>query len=244
MNGIRSLLGFDVCVRGECMELIVSDLHKAFDRTIIADNISFKMEKGKVYSLLGRNGVGKTTLMKMIAGMMPYDSGKIKLINQEKNIDHIYYIPENPVFLDYLTGYEQLEFVMKLNDLEMSTSDLEKFILDRKIDSFVNDLIVNYSNGMKHQLALAMAFISQPKLVMLDEPLVSLDPINIHYTKEHLVQYARSGNIVLLSTHMLPIAHQVSDEIFILNDGEMNHIKNELMLDELEGHVLHILSDH
>lgn len=226
------------------MELIVSDLHKAFDRTIIADNISFKMEKGKVYSLLGRNGVGKTTLMKMIAGMMPYDSGKIKLINQEKNIDHIYYIPENPVFLDYLTGYEQLEFVMKLNDLEMSTSDLEKFILDRKIDSFVNDLIVNYSNGMKHQLALAMAFISQPKLVMLDEPLVSLDPINIHYTKEHLVQYARSGNIVLLSTHMLPIAHQVSDEIFILNDGEMNHIKNELMLDELEGHVLHILSDH
>ncbi|PIE92136.1 ABC transporter ATP-binding protein [Bacillus fungorum] len=219
------------------MKVIVQNLKKIYKQEILKE-VSLNLESGKIYCLLGRNGAGKTTLMKILAGMLNYDSGTIKF-NQKQNQDEIFhYVSENPVFLDFLSGVDNLDFIQKLHNMNMTKIELETYIQNAGMQSFSKELVVNYSHGMKHQLALATAFLVKPKVLLLDEPLVSLDPINIAVMRKKLEDYAINGNIVFISTHMLPIANKIGDEILLLRDGVIHQVVNKFTESEFEDFIL------
>nr|WP_295973004.1 ABC transporter ATP-binding protein [uncultured Bacillus sp.] len=219
------------------MIITVTDLQKTYKQEIL-NKASFKLEAGKVYCLLGRNGAGKTTLMKILSSMLHYNGGSIQT-NPCRKLDEIcYYVSEKPALLDFLSGFDNLDFVQKLHNLNMTREELRTFIEHSGIQSFSNELVINYSQGMKHQLALTTAFLLQPKALLLDEPLVSLDPINIDMMHKRLIKYASKGNIVFISTHMIPIAHKIGDEILVLKNGIVHQVKNDFTESELEIFVL------
>ncbi|QWC22538.1 ABC transporter ATP-binding protein [Bacillus haikouensis] len=218
----------------------IQNIKKSFNKAILKD-VNFELENGKVYCLLGRNGAGKTTLMKILSGIMRQDSGEI-MIDQKKGVEeYSHYVSEAPIFLDYLSGYENLRFIQKLNKIPMSEEEMDHFIKHHQLVDFAHELVVNYSQGMKHQLSLACAFLIEPVFLLLDEPLVSLDPVNIVDMHNRLKAYADKGNIVFISTHMLPIAHKIGDEILILKDGEVTQVSNDYTEKELQSIVLNAI---
>ena len=219
------------------MKFKVDSLVKHYNSAVL-DEVSFQLESRKVYCLLGRNGAGKTTLMKILSGKIPFDKGSIEFEDKKNFYQEVTYVPETPILLEYLTGFENLEFVRKLNQIPMEQNDMSEYLQRNGLNSFIDKLVINYSHGMKHQLALAIALLLKPKVLLLDEPLVSLDPINIQKTRDELVKYAREGHIVLISTHMIPIAQRISDEILILSNGTIHQVKNEFSEHELETYVL------
>lgn len=218
----------------------VNNLKKSYSLEILK-GVTFKLESKKIYCLLGRNGAGKTTLMKILSGILAYDSGEIFVKNKQKLDELVYYVSEKPTFLEYLSGFDNLDFIQKIHKLNLSNNDLKKFIENMGIQSFMNELVINYSHGMKHQLALAVAFLKNTKILFLDEPLVSLDPINIAFFRDKIVRYAREGNTVLISTHMIPIAHKLADEILLLKDGDIYQFANNFNEKDLENYILHII---
>ncbi|MGR6115455.1 ABC transporter ATP-binding protein [Aeribacillus composti] len=217
----------------------VADLKKSYRAKMeILKGVQFTLEPNNIYCLLGRNGAGKTTLMKILSGILAYDSGTIIIKDNKKLNELVHYVSEKPIFLDFLSGFDNLDFIQKIYHLNMSKDEVERFCEEQGIQSFIHELVINYSHGMKHQLALAVAFLIKPKVLLLDEPLVSLDPINIAETYKKLVSYARRGNIVLLSTHMIPIAHKLADEILLLKNGKIHQVANQYSESELEDYVL------
>ncbi|MFC0213519.1 ABC transporter ATP-binding protein [Paenibacillus chartarius] len=223
------------------MKLEVSNLIKRY-KTPVLNGVSFQLQSGKIYCLLGRNGAGKTTLMKILSGSLPFDEGVVLFDGGKEFYREVVYVPETPVLLEYLTGYENLDFVSKLNHIPMEPAEMNEYIERSGLSSFIDKLAVSYSHGMKHQLALAIAQLLGPKVLLLDEPLVSLDPINIRLIREQLIHYARQGHIVLISTHMIPIASRISDEILILSEGTVFQSRNEFSEEELEAYVLNIMN--
>lgn len=219
----------------------IKGLTKRYNRVIL-DQAALSMESGNVYCLLGRNGAGKTTLMKILSGTVPYEEGQIYTSNDHSQKTQVYYVPEHPIFLEYLTGYEHLDMHAKINGYKLKKAELDNFVEQMGIASFCNDFIFQYSHGMKHQLALAMAFLITPPVLLLDEPLVSLDPINIYDMKQRLIDYARKDHIVLVSTHMIPIAQQIGDHILVLSNGKITQVKNDFSEKDLEQFVLNLLS--
>lgn len=209
--------------------MIINNLSKSFSEEILHD-VKFRLDSNKVYSLLGRNGVGKTTLLKIISNLMEYDSGSI-----DSNGKSVFFVPETPQFLDYLSGYENLRFLCEIQNIPIV--NLENYLKDSNIKSFVDELVINYSHGMKHQLSLASAFLISPDILLLDEPLTSLDPINIEIFKRMLREFADKDKTVLISTHIIPIAHQLSDEILLLSNKQIRQLKNNYTETELTEYV-------
>ncbi|MBY0595097.1 ATP-binding cassette domain-containing protein [Bacillus bingmayongensis] len=219
------------------MKITVTNLQKTYKQEILK-KANFQLESGKVYCLLGRNGVGKTTLMKILSGMLHYNGGSIETNPRQKLDEVCYYVSEKPTFLDFLSGFDNLDFVQKLHNMNMTREKLKIFIEYSGIQSFSDELVVNYSHGMKHQLALTIAFLLQPKVLLLDEPLVSLDPINIDMMHKKLKEYVSKGNIVFISTHMIPISHKIGDEILVLKNGIVHQVENDFTERDLEAFVL------
>ncbi|WP_347553102.1 ABC transporter ATP-binding protein (plasmid) [Pseudalkalibacillus hwajinpoensis] len=217
--------------------ITIKEIKKTYQSEVLK-GVDFSLGREKVYCLLGRNGSGKTTLMKLMAGILDYDSGAIQIDGDLRHEEAFHYVSEHPVFLEYLSGFENLKFVMRLHRLSLSENELRSFVDKQGISGFADDLVVNYSQGMKHQLSLAIAFLIEPEVLLLDEPLVSLDPINIVEMHKRLKDYAQKGRIVFISTHMLPIAHRLGDVILLLKDGKVKQVNNEFTEKELETFVL------
>lgn len=229
------------------MKLAVNNIMKKYNKKVL-NNISVDLISGNIYCLLGKNGAGKTTLMKIISGILKPNCGSIitndTYINNFKNM---YYVSEDGCFLEYLSGRDNLNFIRKLKNINISNSELEHIANSVNISSFWGDIVINYSHGMRHQLSLALALLIKPRILLLDEPLTSLDPINIKQTKNTLIEYANKDNIVIISTHILPIAQQLGDYILILNDGDLrlikNLFKNKVEQNKFENFILKILSN-
>lgn len=193
------------------------------------DNISFKVEKGEVFGFLGPNGAGKTTSIKMIVGLLRPDLGQVKI----KGVDMwenpleakslISYVPDQPVIYDKLTGIQFLNFIADMHGVssELRLENFEKYSSLFNIDRDLNSLIEGYSHGMRQKLLLTAALTHDPELLILDEPLVGLDPQSAYNLKRLMKERCARGKSVFFSTHVLEVAENICDRIGIISHGKI-----------------------
>lgn len=190
-------------------------------------DISLVIEAGDIYAFIGHNGAGKTTTLKCVVGIHGFDAGEI-LINgtsiKENPLlckQQFAYIPDNPDLYDYLTGIQYLNFIADV--FEVSAADREKRI-SKYADAFeitasLGDLISSYSHGMKQKLAIISALVHEPKLLILDEPFVGLDPKAAVTLKEIMHEICEKGGAIFFSTHVLDVAEKLCNKVAIIKDG-------------------------
>lgn len=210
--------------------LKVENLIKVYENNKKAvDNISFTINDGEIFGFIGPNGAGKTTTIKAIMGLITFDKGSIDFdgINiEDKPIDfkkRVIYIPDNPDLYESLTGIQFLNFIADIYDItkEQRTIDINKYSDMFKLTNNLGDLISSYSHGMKQKLALISAFIRHPRLLILDEPFVGLDPEAAKIVKDLMRELCDNGGSVFFSTHVLEVAEKLCDNIAIISNGKL-----------------------
>ncbi|MFW6046215.1 MAG: ABC transporter ATP-binding protein [Candidatus Woesearchaeota archaeon] len=204
----------------------VKNLSKKFEKHYALKNISFNIENNGIYGILGPNGAGKTTLIKCLSGMLQPTDGEIFVDSMDVSKNEIEVrnklgiLPEKDSPTSYLTPREYLRMVGELRDIDDIDSKIEhwgKFLSYYKEMDF---LIKNLSRGTKQKVMLSQTFIHEPKISLIDEPLVNLDPILQKKTNEYLKNYSKD-NTILLSTHNLWIVSRICDKVFILKDAKL-----------------------
>lgn len=209
--------------------LKIEHLTKKYDQFKAVDDLSLHIERGHIYGFIGHNGAGKTTTLKAVAGIMPFDEGEI-IIDGKSMKTHaleckkiMAYIPDKPDLYEYLTGIQYLNFIADV--YQVSKEEREKRI-SQYGDMFdlTSDLaqpISAYSHGMKQKLAIISAFIHQPKLILMDEPFVGLDPKASHLLKQIMRDHCDRGGAIFFSTHVLEVAEKLCDRIAIIKQGKL-----------------------
>lgn len=205
------------------------NITKKYGNYLAVDDINLEVKKGEIFSFLGVNGAGKTTTLKMIVGLLRPSSGKIIIdgLEQESNVVQTKritgYIPDRPYLYDGLTGAEFLGFIANLYELDPKKSKIRsQQLLERYLlDEWSNELIESYSHGMKQRIAMCAALLPEPKLLVVDEPMVGLDPHGAKLLKDSFREYAKSGMTIFLSTHSLGVAEELSDRISLLHKGKI-----------------------
>ena len=192
-------------------------------------DISLHVEKGDLYAFIGHNGAGKTTLLKCVTGIHGFDSGKILIhgVDLESNPiackKDMAYIPDNPDLYDYLTGIQYLNFVADIYEVPSKErmERIEHYGKELEIFEALEDLIKSYSHGMKQKLALLSALIHEPKLLILDEPFVGLDPKATVSLKAIMRKICDNGGAIFFSTHVLEVAEKLCNKVAIIKDGRL-----------------------
>lgn len=224
--------------------LVINNISKTYGEKKAVDNISLHIEPGDLYAVIGHNGAGKTTLMKMCVGILDpdvnSDAGEIFIdgvsvmkdpLTCKKNIA---YIPDNPDLYDFMSGIKYLNFIA---DVFGVSAEDRKERIRKYADLFeiTDDLaspIAAYSHGMKQKLAIISAWIHQPKLILMDEPFVGLDPKASHILKEMMREMCNAGGAIFFSTHVLEVAEKLCDKVAIIKSGRL--IRKGTM-DEVKG---------
>lgn len=203
--------------------LEVEELEKKMHKKRIINQLSFQVEEGKIVGFIGPNGAGKTTTLKLITNILIPDSGVVRIgghnvvKSREKALEHVSGIIENPALYEELTGYENLQFIRKLR--KRSKEEMDQMIELTGIGSAIHKKTARYSLGMKQRLAIGMAFLAKPKLLILDEPTNGLDATGVMELRKHIQQMAKEGTAVLLSSHMLGEVEKVADDIIFIKNG-------------------------
>ena len=195
----------------------------------VINDLNLKIEDGDICAFVGRNGAGKTTTIKSIVGISHITDGKILLdgIDIEKDPlkykQELAYIPDNPILYDYLTGIQYLEFIADMYEVTEKNrrNRIEKYAKEFELYDELGNLISSYSHGMKQKLVLIGALVHSPKLYVLDEPFVGLDPKSAFTLKKILKEEAKNGKIVFFSTHVLDVAEKLCNKIAIIKDGKL-----------------------
>ncbi len=192
-------------------------------------NLSLHVEAGDLYAFIGHNGAGKTTTLKAICGIHGFDNGEIHIdgINVKEDAlsakKQIAYIPDNPDLFEYLTGIQYLNFVGDVFALSAAVrrERIQKYAAAFEITESLGDLISTYSHGMKQKLAIISALIHEPKLMILDEPFVGLDPKATVTLKGFMAELCKNGGAVFFSTHVLEVAEKLCNKLAIIKDGQL-----------------------
>ena len=235
--------------------LKIEHLTKLYGEKKAVDDLSLHIEKGEIYGFIGHNGAGKTTTIKACCGILQFDSGEIWVDGVSIKDDplsckrRIAYIPDNPDLYDFMSGIKYLNFVADI--FGVSQSDRQERIR-RYADTFelTDDLaqpIGSYSHGMKQKLAIISALIHEPKLIIMDEPFVGLDPKASHTLKLLMRDICDRGGAIFFSTHVLEVAEKLCDKVAIIKGGRL--IKSGTMEDvkgdeSLESVFLELEEDH
>jgi ABC-2 type transport system ATP-binding protein len=198
------------------------------DKTAV-NNVSIEVYGGEVFGFLGPNGAGKTTMIKMIVGLLQPSSGRVSVAGYDVGVQPLQaksasgYVPDTPNLYAKLTGRELLRFVGDLYGIDRTQAERRGEELLRILDltAAADDTIDSYSHGMQQKASLAAALVHDPKVLVLDEPTVGLDPKSARLIKDILRQMADRGAAVFLSTHILEIAERMCDRIGIINKGEL-----------------------
>jgi len=193
------------------------------------DDLNLIVEAGDIYGFIGHNGAGKTTTIRSVVGVLDFEEGDIEINGISVKKDPVAckkitaYIPDNPDLYDHLTGIQYLNFIGDL--YSVSKSDRESLIRQYgdafQITANLGDLISSYSHGMKQKLAIISALIHQPKLLVLDEPFVGLDPKAAHTLKTIMVDLCSKGSAIFFSTHVLDVAEKLCNKIAIIKAGKL-----------------------
>lgn len=205
----------------------LTKIYKGGKKAVSGLNLS--VEAGDIYGFIGRNGAGKTTTIKCIVGIHDFDEGEI-FVDGKSVKDNplqckavIAYIPDNPDLYEYLTGIQYLNFIADIFDVSGSEREkrIKKEADDFGITSALGDLISSYSHGMKQKLAIIGALLHRPKLLILDEPFVGLDPEASLVLKNKMRQLCEGGSAIFFSTHVLDVAEKLCNKVAIIRDGQL-----------------------
>ncbi len=230
------------------MKLLVNGLSKSYSEKLVLDCLNFTFESGKIYGLLGRNGAGKTTFFNCLNGDVSIDQGKILLedncLEKLKSSD-IGYVLSTPVVPEFLTAREFLQFFLEIHQ-DSCSSDIQ---VDDYFDLFKielgdrDKLLKEYSHGMKNKMQMLINFICQPKVILLDEPLTSLD-IVVQEEMKDLLRKFKKDHIIIFSTHILELAMDLCDEVVILNHKKLELVeKKNLSVKKYKEKIIHCLRD-
>lgn len=230
------------------MKLIVNEIEKKFEEKEVLKGASFTFEKGKIYGLLGRNGAGKTTLFNCISHEIDFDGGSVSLEengeNRPVNFDMMGYAFSTPVLPEFLTGYEFIKFFLDIHKGKIENPmTVEEYAQMVGLDlPDLDRLLKGYSHGMKNKMQMLCLLISKPPIILLDEPLTSLDVVAAHEMKELLLAM-KKDHIIILSTHILQLAQDLCDEIVLLHQGKLSGVDDLDCHDQgFEEHVMELLS--
>lgn len=204
------------------------------------DNISLTVNSGDIFGFIGHNGAGKTTTIKSIVGILDFNEGDIMIDglsikdNPMECKRVISYIPDNPDLYEALTGIQYLSFIADVYGISKSQRELliKKYADKFELTRYLGDLIGSYSHGMKQKLAIISALIHKPKLLVLDEPFVGLDPKASHTLKEIMKELCLEGSAIFFSTHVLEVVEKLCNRVAIIKDGK---IVAEGKTDEVRG---------
>ncbi len=221
----------------------IESLTKVYTSLKAVDSVDLEIKEGELFSLLGPNGAGKTTLMKMIVGLLNPTSGNVSLDDHSILTEPVAakrlmgYIPDRPFVYEKLTGLEYLLFVANMYHLDGNAIEKRAHeLIDLfSLANFEHELIEGYSHGMKQRLVFASAMIHNPKYLIVDEPMVGLDPRGITLLKAIFRSMKKKRRTILMSTHDLNVAEQLSDRIGIINEGKIIALGTSQQLREQAG---------
>lgn len=204
-------------------------LTKRYDKTLAVDDLNLRVAAGEIFGFLGPNGAGKTTTIRMMMGLLQPTSGTILLGGHDLAHDGISakqlcgFVPDRPHVYEKLTGAEFLDFVAGLYHVPaaLGLSRREELLEFFDLSQWATELVESYSHGMKQRLVMAAALIHAPRLLIVDEPMVGMDPRGARLLKRTFRQLARSGVTVFMSTHSLEVAEETCDRIGIINQGRL-----------------------
>lgn len=193
------------------------------------DDLSLHVLPGEIYGFIGHNGAGKTTTLRAVAGVMDFTEGRILIDGHDIKKEPVpakkvtAFLPDNPDLYEFMKGIDFLNFIADLYDIpaDQRTRDIRTYADAFERTGNLGSPIGSYSHGMRQKLALISAFLRHPKLLVLDEPFVGLDPSASHLMKEFLAQLCREGSAVFFSTHVLEVAEKLCDKIAIIKNGRL-----------------------
>lgn len=196
---------------------------------IAVNNLSLTVNEGDLFAFIGHNGAGKSTTIKSIVGILPFDDGDIKVNDISIKTDPVAvkkmlaYVPDNPDLYDSLTGIDYLNFISNVFDIsvEERKTVIEKYSTLFEIKNDLNNYIGSYSHGMKQKLSIIAALVHKPKLIVMDEPFVGLDPLATHSIKEVMKEFCSEGGIIFFSTHVLEVAEKLCNKVAIIKNGKL-----------------------
>lgn len=207
--------------------IVVRDLVKSYGRIQAVRGVSLTAYPGEVLALLGPNGAGKSTTLKVITGLIRPTAGLVTLAGYDVARQSVAakarlgYVPDRPYLYHKLTGRELLRFLGRLRQVEAAHTKAERWLEFFSLQEFGNELIEAYSHGMRQKLTFIAALLHEPEVLVVDEPMVGLDPRAAKQVRELLADYARQGKTVLLTTHSMEVAQAVSSRVIVIDRGRI-----------------------
>lgn len=211
------------------------------------DNVSFKVNDGEIFAFIGHNGAGKTTLIKSMIGILDFDEGDILIDNKSIKTNTIEckkimsYVPDNPDMYENMKAIDFINFVCDMYETpyEIRKNNIDKYAKTFELTDKLNNDISSFSHGMKQKVALIAALAHDPKILIMDEPFVGLDPKAVYDVKEIMKEMTKSGKTIFFSTHILDVAEKLCDRVAIIKNGKivkigkMKDIKGDESLEEV-----------
>ena len=227
--------------------LYIQHLTKRYGEKKAVDDLSLHIAPGEIYGFIGHNGAGKTTTLKAVVGILPFEEGEITINGTPIKADpltckrQLAYIPDNPDLYDYMTGSKYLNFIADIFGVgaEERQERIRKYADLFELTDDLAQPIAAYSHGMKQKLAIISAWLHQPKLIIMDEPFVGLDPKAAHTLKGMMREVCDQGGAIFFSTHVLEVAEKLCDKVAIIKGGRliragtMEEVKGDDSLEEV-----------
>ena len=231
----------------ENLILYIEHLTKTFGEKKAVDDLSLHIAPGEIYGFIGHNGAGKTTTLKSVVGIQQFDSGRITIGGHSIQDDPIAckkmlaYIPDNPDLYEFMTGIQYLNFIADIFGVEESARQerIRKYADLFELTTDLAQPVAAYSHGMKQKLAIISAWLHEPKLILMDEPFVGLDPKASHILKGMMREVCDAGGAIFFSTHVLEVAEKLCDKVAIIKGGKlirsgtMEEVKGDDSLEEV-----------
>ncbi len=234
--------------------LEIKNVTKKYSNKVALKNISLKLNDGEIFGFIGHNGAGKTTLIKAIVGIHSFDEGNILIDGlsiMEDELEYkkkIAYIPDNPDLYENLKGIDYLNFIADIYEVSEEKREELITLYGKKFAIYDNlgDLISSYSHGMKQKLAIISGLIHEPKVLILDEPFVGLDPLSSKILKDIMKELCENGTTIFFSSHVLEVVEKLCDHVGIIKNGELIKVgttKEITESDDLESVFLELTNE-
>ena len=225
----------------------IKNVTKTYGNKKALDNVSFNVEDGSIFAFIGHNGAGKTTLIKSIVGIHDFDKGDILIDGKSIKEDPVLckkimaYIPDNPETYEHMRAIDYINFICDMYDVDTMTREknIKKYSKIFEMEDKLNDTIDSYSHGMKQKIVLISQLVHEPKILIMDEPFVGLDPKAVYDVKTILNEMVNDGKTVFYSTHILDVAEKLCSKVAIIKDGKlikcgsMKEIKGDKSLEKV-----------